>query len=330
MDNKGVSMEAFLEAQKAYWQKLMAGGDVPSNADWADFISKSQQQAFQEAPKQFSQLLDILGAQSSNFTAYGEELLKLYRSGNEQHLSAAVEAFSKYMQKQTAETLIQQWQLPEQFASLFKSHSFRDDLMFENPFISGIKSLLETPIIGGSREYQEQIREVNKLIIEYQEALKDYVAHYASINQSAETKMLQKLTDPEIKVRSLQQLHDIWVDAYESAYSDTVFTDAYQRAHGRISNALMRLRKFAQDVRDVHLQSAGLATRKGLDTALQRQHILRKEMRTQRHEVQNIKDQLEQYQTTLTLELVNELKQEIAALKAEVATLKKQQKVTNP
>lgn len=323
MENNGVSMEELLEAQKAYWQKLMSGSEVPSSNDWADFISQSQKEVRQEAPKQFSQLLDILGAQSSNFTAYGEELLKQYRAGNEQHLNTAVEQFSQYMQKQTAESLMQQWQLPEQFASLFKTHSFRDDLMFENPFVSGMKSLLETPVIGGNRENQEQTRETIKLVIEYQEALKEYVVHYTSINQNAATKMLQKLTEGEAEVGSLQQLHDIWVDAYESAYSDTVFTDAYQRSHGRISNALMQLRKFAQDVRDVHFQSVGLATRKGLDTALQRQHMLRKEMRIQQRSVQQMKEQLEQSQAIATMDLVNELKREIATLKKEVATLKK-------
>jgi len=47
----------------------------------------------------------------------------------------------------------------------------------------------------------------------------------------------------------------------------------------------MQLRKFMQDVRDIHFQSVGLATRSGLDTALQRQHKLRKEMRTNRRDV---------------------------------------------
>ena len=323
MENNNVSMEELLDAQKAYWQKLISGTEAPIPGDWADFLAKNQKEASQEAPKQFSQLLDILGAQSTNFTAYGEELLKQFRSGSEQHLNQAVEQFSQYMQSQTADALMQQWQLPEQFAALFKTHSFRDDLMFENPFISGMKSLLETPVIGGNRENQEQIRETIKLTIEYQEALKEYIVHYNSINQHATTQMLQTLSQGETKAGSLQQLHDIWVDAYESAYSKTVFTDAYQRSHGRISNALMHLRKFAQDVRDVHFQSVGLATRKGLDTALKRQHQLRKEMRAQKREVQSISEQMNQLQSENTAHLIMEIKKEIADLRKEVAALKK-------
>lgn len=323
MENNGLSIEALLEAQKEYWKKMTSGTEFPSPEKWKEQLEQNQKTMQQEAPQQFSQLLDILGTQSRNFTAYGEELLKQYKTGSEQHLNDAVEQFSQYMQTQTADALMQQWQLPEQFASLFKTHSFRDDLLFENPFISGMRSLLETPIVGSQRETQEQIRETLKLSLEYQEALQEYVTHYNSINQTASSKMLQALSSPETKVKSLQQLHDIWVDAYESAYSDTVFTDAYQRSHGRISNALMQLRKFVQDVRDVHFQSVGLATRKGLDTALYRQHQLRKEMRTHRRDVKALQVQVNELQDNSVEALILEMKNEINALKKEVAHLKK-------
>jgi class III poly(R)-hydroxyalkanoic acid synthase PhaE subunit len=324
MEKNSLNMESLLDAQKAYWDKLTSGTtDVQSAEEWADFLSHAQKKFSQEAPQQFSQLLDILGAQSRNFTQYGEELLRQYHSGEEQHLNEAVHQFQNYMQKQTGEMLMQQWQLPEQFASLFKSHSFRDDLMFENPFISGMKSLLETPVIGSHQESQQQIREAIKLTIEYQEALQEYVGHYNSINQKAATQMLARLKEADDEVSSLQQLHDIWVDAYESAYSDTVFTDAYQRSHGRISNALMSLRKFTQEVRDILFQSAGLATRRGLDTALQRQHQLRKEMRVTKRELNAMKEQLAELQSDSVNELINSLKQEITSLKREVTKLKK-------
>ncbi|WP_415885064.1 poly(R)-hydroxyalkanoic acid synthase subunit PhaE [Neptuniibacter sp. QD37_6] len=328
MENNGLSMEALLDAQKEYWKKITSGAEMPQPQEWAELFTKSQETAKQEAPEQFAQMLDILGAQSKNFIQYGEDLLNQYRNGGEQHLNQAVQEFQKYMQKQTADALMQQWQLPEQFASLFKTHSFRDDLLFENPFSSGMKSLLETPIIGTHRETQQQTREATKLTIEYQEALQEYVEHYSSINQNASTQMLNKLTEAVDEVSTLQQLHDIWVEAYESAYSDTVFTDAYQRSHGRISNALMNMRKFAQDVRDVHFQSVGLATRKGLDTALQRQHQMRKEMRNNRREMLAMQQEIAALKEQAAADLISELKKEISALKKEVTSLKKQAKGT--
>lgn len=324
MEKNDLSIDSLLEAQKAYWNKITsAPSEAQSPEDWADFLSHAHKKLNQEAPQQFSQLLDILGAQSRNFTQYGEDLLRHYRTGEEHHLNEAVQQFQNYMQKQTGEMLMQQWQIPEQFASLFKTHSFSDDLLFENPFISGFKSLLETPVIGSNQQSQQQVREAMKLTIEYQEALQEYVSHYGSINQNASQMMLEVISTGDDKVSSLQQLHDIWVDAYESAYSKTVFTDEYQRSHGRISNALMRLRKFAQDVRDVHFQSVGLATRTGLDTALKRQHQLRKEMRVSNRELQDLKTQVELLQTESTAAVIADLKKEITSLKREVTKLKK-------
>ncbi len=322
MDSSASQIKALLDAQQAYWTQLADGKPAASPEEWQEWMTHAQSTLNQEGPKQFSQLLSVLGAQAKNFTEYGEEVLRQYRGGKDSSLNDAVLQFQNYIQKQTTELLLQQWQVPEQFASLFKSHSFRDDLLFENPFISGVKSLLETPVVGSHQETQQQLREALKLMLEHQEALNEYVKHYNSINQLASTELLQKLTASEEKITSLQALHDLWVDAYELAYSKTVLTDAYQRAHGRISNALMQLRKFVQDVRDVHFQSVGLATRRGLDTALKRQHQMRKEMRVTQREFQQMQQQLLEIQQHNTAALIKSMQKEIADLKKEVKSLR--------
>lgn len=313
MENSTESMEALLAQQKAYLDKLLAGDLSEHQEAWSNLVTEGQRILRQEPPKQFAQLLDILSAQSSNFLEYGESILRSSQAGEQIPLSEAVDSFKSYMQQQTTDALLRQWQVPEQFAALFKTHSFRDDLLLDNPFISGLKSLLETPVVGGQRETQEQIREAIKLTLEYQEALREYITHYNSINEQAAAKMLEQVSSPESKITSLQQLHDIWVEAYESAYAKTVFTDAYQRSHGRISNALMLLRKYIQDVRDVQFQSIGLATRKGLDTALSRQHQMRKELRTTKRELAALHE---------ATAIISELRSEVEQLKAEVAALK--------
>lgn len=327
-DDLKQQMDSWLKAQQAYWSALSEhNDDMPNPEGWLDFVTRYQKSIGQELPQQFSQLIDILGVQSHNFNQYGEDLIRHFRdNGTEQQIESAVSEFQNYMQKQTTELLMRQWQLPEQVASLFKTHSFHDDLLFENPFISGMKSLLETPVVGSNPEVQARSREGLKLLLEYQEALSAYIKHYGEINQEAALRMTDQLGEREAPVETLQQLHDIWVDCYESSYSDTVFTDAYQKAHGRISNALMSLRKFTQDVRDVYFQSVGLATRKGLDTALQRQHQLRKEMRQTRRQLTSLNEAVETLQAQSTADLFTEMRNEIANLRNEVAELKKKLK----
>ncbi|WP_370278560.1 poly(R)-hydroxyalkanoic acid synthase subunit PhaE [Pontibacterium sp.] len=327
-DNLNQQMNDWLEAQKAYWQALGESADELKNPEgWQEFIKRYQSTAGEALPLQFSQLMDVLSAQSHNFNEYGEELIRHFRnSGSEQQIESAVSEFQNYMQKQTTDLLMRQWQLPEQVAALFKTHSFHDDLLFENPFISGVKSLLETPVVGSNPELQANSREAIRLLLEYQEALSDYIRHYSEINQEAGRRMTHQLAERDGGIDTLRELHNVWVECYESAYSDTVFTDDYQQAHGRISNALMSLRNFSQNIRDIYFQSAGLATRKGLDTALQRQHQLRKEMRQARRQISALNDSVAEIQNQALVDLIQDMRSEITSLKKEVAALKKKVK----
>ena len=327
-DELNQQMKNWLEAQNAYWQTLGESSDELKNPEgWLEFIKRYQSSAGEALPQQFSQLMDVLSAQSNNFNTYGEDLIRQFRnSAGDQQIDLAVSEFQKYMQKQTTELLMRQWQLPEQVAALFKTHSFHDDLLFENPFISGMKSLLETPVVGSNPELQANSREAIRLLLEYQEALSAYISHYGEINQKASSRMTSRIAQREQPIETLHELHNIWVESYESAYSDTVFTDVYQQAHGRISNALMSLRNFAQNARDVYFQSAGLATRKGLDTALHRQHQLRKEMRHTRRQINTLNDAVTELQNQTFKELLDEMRNEITSLRGEVTALKKKLK----
>lgn len=324
-DDLNQQMDSWLKAQEAYWKALNENKDsIQSPEGWLDFVTRHQKSIGRELPQQFSQLIDVLGVQSHHFNEYGEDLIRHFRNnGTELQLEAAVSEFQEYMQKQTTELLVRQWQLPEHIASLFKTHSVQDDNLLENPFFSGMKSLLETPAAGINPELQARSREGIKLLLQYQEALSVYINHYSQINQEAGSRMAQELAEKETPIETLQELHDIWVECYEASYSDTVFTDSYQQAHGRISNALMSLRKFIQDIRDVYFQSAGLATRTGLDTALKRQHQLRKEMRQTRRQVASLSEAVSQIDAQPTADLIREMREEVASLRKEIADLKR-------
>jgi len=324
-DTLNQQMENWLEAQRAYWQALGENADdLQKPQGWMEFYKQYQTSAGEAVPEQFSRLMEVLSAQSHNFNEYGEDLIKQFQaSGSQQQIEAAVSEFQRYMQKQTTEMLMRQWRLPEDIASLFKTHSFQDDILFENPFISGMKGLLQTPAVGSNPELQARSKEGILLLLEYQEALSAYVKHYGEINTESAQRMTGRLNELEEPVETLQALHDIWVECYESAYSDTVFTDAYQKAHGRISNALMALKKYSQDVRDIYFQSVGLATRQGLDTALQRQHQLRKEMRQTKRQMNNMQTSLAELQSSAVQDLFAAMQEEINTLRSDVAELKK-------
>ncbi|MBY4675157.1 poly(R)-hydroxyalkanoic acid synthase subunit PhaE [Marinobacterium arenosum] len=321
-DNLNEQMERWLEAQKAFWQALQSNTSVQRPEDWAAFVSRYQRAFGDALPGNLNQLLSLLSAQANQFTRFGEQLLRQLQRGDTPAIKETVAAFSQYMQQQSAELLTKRWQLPEQFGALFKSHSFRDDLLLDNPFIHGLNSLLDSPAVGANHQLQQDLRETSRLLSEYQQALRDYIQHYDQIGQTACQRLLEGLADCEPPIDSLNELHELWVACYESAYSDTAFSDDYQRAHGRISNALMKLRQHAHQVRDRHLESAGMVSRQSIDSLAHQQHQLRKQVRRQARELTELRQQLARQQANPWQPLIDTLRDEVKALREELTQLR--------
>lgn len=254
-----------------------------------------------------------LATQSAEFLQLGNQLLTLLQSmPGKDALNSAFNQFRDYIQHHTGEALLQQWRLPEHLSALFRTHSFHDDQFFENPFLSGLKTLLDAPSVGASHVWQQDVRDGMRLLLNYQEALSEYIGHYTSINEQAVDQLLSELTDGDKTVETLGELHDLWVECYESAYAKTLYTPEYQQSHGKISNIIMQLRSYYQEIRDRQFATAGLATRKGLDTALERQHALRKGMRKVDQRLAQLENQLQHLET---------LEAKIATLEAKVQHL---------
>ncbi|WP_151704659.1 poly(R)-hydroxyalkanoic acid synthase subunit PhaE [Nitrincola alkalilacustris] len=278
------------------------------DADWQTLLQKLQSQGWSQLPQQQAEVLSLLTRQSSEFTRFAEQLLaSLNEKSAELSFAPFFTQFHDHIRRLTNEWLVQRWQLPEQLGSLLRTHSFQDDLLFDNPFINGLKSLLENPVVGTTHQQQSAIKKGVALLLEYQHALSDYSQHYSRINTEALEQMMHEVNQSDSEISTLHELHTLWVNCYESVYAKAISADQYQRAHGRISNAVMQLRKFMQDQRDVQLNAVGLATRQGLNTALERQHKMRKQMKQVRKELNELAV----------------LREEVALLRKEVQQLRK-------
>lgn len=305
--------EVFEQQQKMFteWAEVLISRSKNKPDNFAEYTLKDQ-----------ATVAAKMTQYASEFSQFGNQVLdQLKTNPAKDQLDQIFSQFREHIQQQTGEALLAQWQLPEKVASLFRTHSFHDDVLFENPYLSGFKSLLNYPSVGSTHELQESIQNGVKHLLEYQEALTEYIDQYGQINEKATSALLDELTNGDNPVETLGELHDLWVECYEKSYSEVLFTEAHQRSHGRTSNAVLRLRAYAQDMRDIQFEAAGLATRKGLDTALKRQHMLRKEMR----QVQRVIRPDEQTPETSVSQLIQDMRNEIADLRNEVDTLKAQQ-----
>ena len=270
----------------------------------------------------------ILSTQTTEFLKFGQSIMS---SGDKHALDSnalkitiegPLKQFRDFVQQQTGEALLKQWELPDDVAALFRKNNFHEGMLFQNPYTSGLKNLLDASSAEATHELQKNTRNGIKYLLEYQDSLADYIEQYSQINHHASEALTQELTAGPEAIQTLRGLHNLWVNCYESAYAKCLYTEQYQQSHGKVSNALMRLRQYAQEMRDIQFEAVGLATRKGLDITLQRQHVLRKEMRKL---TKALADMNEAQNQTIISELrstVQQLSVDLHSLKEELSEIK--------
>lgn len=290
-----------------------AAADEALLHSWQQFFGQSAPPGGTALPPQQAEVLALLTRQSVEFTRFANQILEQLDPEQElAELSPIVNAFHDHLRRLTQEWILQRWQLPEQLGALFRTHSFQDDLLLDNPFIHGLKSLLSTPaLLGLNHELQQQLRAGVDLLLEYEQALAEYSAHYSDINKGATTAFIARIEASEPAISTLGALHDLWVESYEQRYLQQVHTDTYRQAHGRISNAVMQLRLFLQQLRNQQLQQLGIPNSTQLEQIFQRLNTQRKTIKTLKREVEQLPDMQQQ---------IDELRAEIKSLRQEHTT----------
>lgn len=313
------SMQALLEQQQSLFNQWIDEQTTCDTSESATPLHESRDLARVSA---------ILATQTTEFLQFGQTIINstdkniLDSSALKVTIEGPLKQFRDFVQQQTGEALLKQWELPEDVAALFRKNSFHEGMLFENPYTSGLKNLLDAPSAEATHELQKNIRKGIKLLLEYQDSLAEYIEQYSQINQHASEVLTQELTEGPESIQTLKELHNLWVNCYETAYAKCLFTEQYQQCHGKVSNALMQLRKFAQEMRDIQFEAAGLATRKGLDITLQRQHVLRKEMRKISRTLADMKEAQHQVLISELRTTVQQLSADVHSLKQELAAIK--------
>ncbi|WP_157956602.1 poly(R)-hydroxyalkanoic acid synthase subunit PhaE [Dyella sp. C11] len=144
-------------------------------------------------------------------------------------------------------------------------------------------------------------------------AMQDYLewsGKYQSLIQRANNEGFERLqlkiaelTESSKQVESLKALYDLWVDAAEEAYAKIALSEEFRHAYGEMVNAQGRMRRLQQQQLDAFCRDMGMPTRNEVTSLGKRMHELRREVRGQRPAQEG---------------------DEVAALRAEVAALKRQ------
>jgi class III poly(R)-hydroxyalkanoic acid synthase PhaE subunit len=184
-----------------------------------------------------------------------------------------------------------------------------------------VDQLLSTPAIGYMRENQEQTQTLAKLIIDYQQALHDYVATYGEIGiKCVETlqQHVQRRAEEGKSVGSLRDMYDLWVDSCEEAYGEYVSTDEYVEIYGSLVNSLMAVKRHGTMMVDEVLGALNMPTRAEIDTLHLRLQEARREGKALRAELESLR-QLGVELSALKAKLLDTGNSESTALKAKAS-----------
>ncbi|CAA6800872.1 MAG: Poly(R)-hydroxyalkanoic acid synthase, class III, PhaE subunit [uncultured Thiotrichaceae bacterium] len=165
-----------------------------------------------------------------------------------------------------------------------------------------LRKMLSTPGVGYSRESQEQLQVLAKLMQDYQECLKKYLGIFSiqgTDSIQALRAYMKKLSKEEQEVTTLRELFDTWVNVNEKQYAEFVLSLQYQAVYGNMVNAFMRLKSAMNEQVERLYKAANLPTRSEFNAALQKQQFLKRENRALRKTLKVVMSRLDDLETTI-------------------------------
>ncbi len=277
----------WLQEQLQRWQEMAEQLTQSKSEQLQQFLDSFQCGPVTDFSDQQASLLKLVKSQTQQFSHFAESLRD--KSSDTLSTDTLVDQMQSYMQQQCNELLSQQWNLPEPFAALMRDALLKPDSLSQTPLRELLEQLAKSPEIGTGPYSPAQVRSLAQAVIDYQDALADYLQQYEQIFNKTGEDLKQLLEHQTADIDSVKVLQNLWIECYEKAYRDTVFTDQYQASHGRISNSLNRVRKLAFASRDKKLKELGLVTREELDSSIRQQHQLRKQLRKQQQEIEELR-----------------------------------------
>lgn len=299
------SASNWLQEQLQQWQEAIQANGPATGEPWQSFLKSIQAPDMTDFSDQQANLISLVKSQTEQFSRFTESLLQSVKlhtgSADSQtadidkpsiNIEALVDQFQRYMKTQCNDLLSRQWNMPEPLASLLKNSALTSESLKTAPIRDILEQLAKSPEIGSGSYSPAQMRSLAQACIDYQDALSDYLQQYDHIFSQTGDDLKQLLQQQNTEIDSIKGLQNLWVECYEKAYRDTVFTDQYQNSHGRVSNSLNQVRKLAFNSRDKKLKELGLVTREELDSAIRHQHKMRKQVRKQQQEIDELRSML--------------------------------------
>jgi class III poly(R)-hydroxyalkanoic acid synthase PhaE subunit len=280
------------------WWKTISPGTGPEVNDFYTRLSE-QAKAFFRLSEGFGQMAQAATTSGDALTQWQDQMEQAL-AGLKQNFSQSTPNTHEFMRQVMAfwELPLDTWQrtassmsvLPDDFLQNLKAGK----LEHIQDITGRMNEFLSVPGVGYTREWQEQLQTQARLMLDYQNAYREYAAGYSKIGlQSVEQleALLKAQTEDNKSVTGIRDLYDLWVDCCEEAYGKYVSTDEYAELHGRLVNRLMALKQHSREMIDELLGAIGMPTRHETNTLQRRLQEVRREGRVMRAELEALKAQ---------------------------------------
>jgi class III poly(R)-hydroxyalkanoic acid synthase PhaE subunit len=160
-----------------------------------------------------------------------------------------------------------------------------------------VDSMLSTPSLGYTREWQEDAQEWMGFWLDHMQALQEYEGVFAKVASRAfdlVSARLLKMAQTGKSFESLREVYDLWVDCGEEAYGELSNTEEFARVQAHLTNTLMALKHHEQHLMTEVQGSLNMPTRRELNTTHARVHGLRRELRVAGHRIEDLEEALEE------------------------------------
>jgi class III poly(R)-hydroxyalkanoic acid synthase PhaE subunit len=192
------------------------------------------------------------------------------------------------------------WELPfDNWQRMASSLSPVPGDVLRNMPTEGMRSKLDrvlgAPGLGYTREEQGQYQELTRAVLDYQETFAEYLGFFSKMGVGSVERLQWLVKEAEQKKKSIgsaRELYDMWIQCCEAEYADRVMTDEYTELHGRLVNALMRVKQRMSVIVDEYLGAMNMPTRRELRTLQDRVQEARRETKRLRSELDALKKQL--------------------------------------
>lgn len=164
-----------------------------------------------------------------------------------------------------------------------------------------VKQWLSLPSVGQNRELVSLLQSWMSEADEHQTSVLSYLREFNQVGIDGLNHLRERFTKictNGEKLHSLRSVYNLWVDCNEEAYEKWIYNKEFPKIYGKLVNTQIRLHRTGNQIYDRMAKLFGQPTKQGMSSLLERQHVLRNQVRSLTDKLDALSQQLNPVNST--------------------------------